>query len=467
LIRWIASTRLRLFVATCISAALLLFIGPLVADFVWNESASHSLNLLCLLGFAFVLIGFGASSATLVGDMAFPNRWRERVLLGRRVPPPSEELDSIENIRGLRTYLFPYSALIALSMIAGGFAFEQLSDGFLTRYQRFGGLRTTLRSDDDAGKIESLRKLAGERRENRIRPVMEVLDLTWRDPRQSDAVRTAALEVMGALVSYLSNAIDSWSAEGRSESWQRDLFAELRQSLGPDLLAAREHAPADRRADLLYLSGLLRDNGSEAGLIEAVGVRSDIGTPLWRASVIALGRMRTFSAYEAVIPLGEETLSDTDYGAVAWVTQTLAREFHKGRPDLEESRLTDREREALARAVEVWSPHLLTGDESRRCIATTVALYMRDARMRDPLIAAFDSPGAHAILCPSAPIDVGLGKNEYVAERGFFQRRIIDALALIALGDATLKTWVNGRLKDMDALDPSVQAMLQDLRRYL
>jgi predicted flap endonuclease-1-like 5' DNA nuclease len=468
-IRWFAGERWRLAAAAALLLGVLLGVGPVATAWIWDESSSHLANLLILLGLAFALLGFGGAVATLVGDVVFPNRWRERVILGRRVAGPADDaLDSPDTVRGMKTYMLPFSALFVVAIAGAGFGFDAASGGFLKQYQRFGSLRTTLRSDDTAGKLESLSALAGERRENRLMPILELLDLTWRDPRQPDEVRSAALAAMGKLVAYLSDAIDSWMAEGRQDSWQQSRFAELRETLAPQLREARERAEPARAVELTHLLGLLRDLGSEPALIAHVTDRTAAGTPGWRAAVIALGRMRTFAAFEAVVPLATWTeLDDEAWFAVAFAMQALAREYHRNRPDLEESRIPEREQEALSKAVSIWAPLLSEGADTHRCVATMVALYLRDARMRDPIIAAFDAPAGADMLCPSVPVDVGLGRREYVAEQGFFRRRLIDALALIALGDPEVKAFVDRRIARGADLEPTVKALLEDLRRHL
>ena len=469
MIRWFASSRTRLAGVIVGLLAVIFAVGPVATDYIWQESSSHLVNLLLLLGLAFALLALGAAGATLVGDLAFPNRWRERVILGLRVPPPADaDLDSPDTIRGMKTFMPQFSIIFALLTAATGFTFDRVADGFLTRYQRFGSLRTTLRSDDTAGKLDSIGRLSAERRENRVAPILEALDLTWRDPRQPDEVRSASIAAMGALVVYLTDAIDSWNADGRQDSWQRTHFADLRERLGPQLRAARETAPAARAVDLTYLLGLLRDTPSEPALIRDATDRQKVNTAIWRASVVALGRLRSFAAFEAIAPVaGWPDLTDESWSAVAWSTLALANAFHKARPELDESRLSDAEAKVLKDTIAIWAPQLITGSEARRCEAANVVKYLRDSRMRDPLIAAFDAPAGAAMVCKTLPVDVGLGKSAWTAEQGFFRRRLVDALALIALGDETIKAWVTKRLADSDDLDGSVKALLADFKRYL
>jgi hypothetical protein len=468
-IRWFLGRRLRLGLASLGLAGVLVGLGPVATDWIWNASASHSANLLIMLGLALVLLGFGAAFGSLLGDLVFPNRWRERVLLGQRIEVPPDSLDSPAGLRGLGTYLLPYSVIIVALVLTGGWALDRVSDGFLTRLQLHGGTRTTLRGDDTPGKLEALKSMASEKRENRLGAGLELLDRTWRDPRQPPEVQQAALGALGSIIGYLSDAIDSWAYEGKLESWQRDLFGRVRKDFAPGLREARaiavESGGMARAADLIALSGLLRDADSQAELI-GYAEGADDG-PLWHASVVALGRMRTFAAFEAVIPLAERPLPTARWEVLAWATQALAREFHKGRPDLDEKRLSDAEEAGVGRAAEVWSSQLATADLGRACVAVGVILHLRDSRLRDPLIAAFDRPGANAKICDTWSIDVGFGRRDYAAERGFLQRRIIDALALISLGDPVVKAWVVERRKRPEGLDATVVALLKDFNRYL
>jgi hypothetical protein len=177
--------------------------------------------------------------------------------------------------------------------------------------------------------------------------------------------------------------------------------------------------------------------------------------------------MRSFDALEAIIPVAASQLVDADFAVVAWANQALAREFHRTRPDLDESRLNEREKAALEAGVRVWTTHIADPSPGRRCMAASVILFMRDARMRDALMSAFEAPDASTTLCPAVPIEVGLGRREYMAEQGFLQRRIIDAMALISLGDPTVKEWVSKRLANSADLEPTVKALLADFSRHL
>ncbi len=471
MIRWALGSRIRLAVVSGVLALTLLLVGPGATAWVWDSSTSHSANLLILLALAFVVLGLGAALGSLVGDLVFPNRWRERVLLGQRVEAASESMDSPGALRGLGTYLMPFSVIVVGLVVGSGWALDRAADGFLTRFQRFGAVRTTMRGHDTEAKLEALKTLGLEKRENRLDGIIELVDLAWRDPRQPEEVQRAALGALASIVRYLSDAIDSWAYEGKLENWQRDLFGRLRKTLGPTLREARALAlragagSSERVADLITLSGLLRDEESQAEIItHALG--PDDG-PLWQASVVALGRMRTFVAFEAVIPLAERPLQQERWELVAWATQALAREFHKGRPDLDEKRLSEAEEAGVARAATAWARQLADADLGRVCVAAGVVLHLRDSRLRDPLIAAFDRPGANAKLCETWSVDIGFGRRDYAAERGFLQRRIIDALALISLGDPVVKRWVTERQQRPEGLDATVRALLADFHRYL
>ncbi|PIE19651.1 MAG: hypothetical protein CSA66_02215, partial [Proteobacteria bacterium] len=299
LFRWVAGSTLRLAIATALGLGLVFGAAQPLTDHIRHQSTSPVGDMLLLTALAFVILGTATSLGVLVGDALFPGRWRERVILGRNIALAVPD-DSIEAVRSLKSYFLHFSVLVVVFIIASIWGFNALTDGFFAEFQRFGRIRSTLRSDSVEPKLSVLAELADWRRDDEVPGALELLDTVWRDPRQPEAVRAKSLDSLARLGVYLNDSVDQWRQDNRQRSWQGDSLVNLRRGLAPALREAIPGASPALRPALVSALGSLRDPRSTELLLAELDAYPDESSAEWRAAAIALGRSRTGSALEGL-----------------------------------------------------------------------------------------------------------------------------------------------------------------------
>ncbi|MCB9733817.1 MAG: hypothetical protein H6745_14550 [Deltaproteobacteria bacterium] len=437
--------------------------GPM-AQFLRYESRSVVTNMLILLGYAFLVLGAATLLAILVGDLWFPGRWRERVILGRRVAPidASEADDPIKALRAQKSYFLQFSALVAVFVGLAVFAFQK-GTGFSLEesYQR-----TTLRSDSVEPKLELVSELGEQRRDDRVPQALEILDSVWRDETQPLEVRRAALTALGQVGDYLSDAVDRWREQGRRTSWQGETLTGLRASLAPALRKFHETAPPSLRAYVTYVLGAIHDDESRALFLNDLKAFPDESSDEHRTALLALGVARQLEALPDVAALandGKERDDDT-FALLAWVARELMFTFQRYYQKTDEDDIPEEMRAAAERLWRYYGEVAATGAAERRCTAAVVLTQARDVRLREVLFRAFDAPGAGEIICGYARVTAVTGTVRTLGEDGQeLRQRLIDALALVSLGDDVVTRWARDRLMHVSDDSENVRYLLNDL----
>lgn len=463
LFRWLASSRLRLLVASLVLAGLVVAVTGPMAQFLRYESRSVVTNMLILLGYAFVVLGAATLIAILVGDLVFPGRWRERVILGRHVLPEVAIEDMADPIRGLRatkSYYVQFSALVAILVGFAVFAFQK-GTGFSLEesYQR-----TTLRAESIEPKLGLIEELGEQRRDDRVPQAIELLDSVWRDETQPLAVRKAALVALGQVGDYLSDAVDRWREQGRTRSWQGDTLIGLRASLGPALQRFHETAPPALRPYVTYVLGAIHDDEARGLFLKELEAFPDESSPEHRTALLALGLSRQIEALPEVAALVDGEHDAASFALIAWVARELMYTFHRYYQSTDEDKIPEPLRAAVEKLWRFFGEVAASGAPERRCIAAVVLAQSRDLRLRDVLFKAFDAPGAAEIVCDYGRIEAVTGTMRTLGEEGQeLRHRLIDALALVSLGDDVVTRWARARLTQGGGLSENVRYLLNDL----
>ena len=330
----------------------------------------------------------------------------------------------------------------------------------------------TLRSDDKAAKLEVLAALGGERREDRVRPALELLDEVWRNPREDEDVQRAALAAFGAVMVTLTSAVDQWRAEGKHDRWQEQLTIELRTALGPELRAARAGANGALRADLGRLLGLLREPGIERVLLDELR-QSTPADPVtepdatWVAAVQGAMELRSSAALFAIGAEVARHRADDTVALLALATSKLVSAYHLARPTIDERTMPEAEREGIKKVVTAWID-VLTGSLAQRCAAAIALQRVRHGAALEPLIAAFDRAEAEA-KCATEVVDLGLRRGEALGANILLRRRLLDAIAVLSEGSPRAHAWVEDRLAAArkGELERELEPILDDFLRRL
>lgn len=435
------ASRAKLGLAVALLAAAWVLLLWWMAPWIRGEATSNAAILLVLLVYALLICAIVGGVAVLLGDRLFERGWRERLVGG---PPPDLHTPP-------RSHVLGFSVIFVVGVIGLGALSELITGGVLSEYQAKGAKRVTLRSDDVAEKLEVIEALGEERREERVKVAIELLDEVWRNPGEALEVRRAAFAALGSIVSSLNGAVDQWRLEGKPGRWQEVFSTGLRQTLGPELVAAFRSGQGAVRADLARLIGLLRAIEVEELLIESLA-RARPADPRaepdaeWVAAVQSLMELRTSRALFAVgVEIGRHPeLPDGAVALLALAVSKLFSAYHFARPELDERTMPEVERDALSRVVESWIGALSSASLPRRCAAAVALQRTRHGAALEPLMTAFDK-AERGVMCETEVIELGLGRGEALGANLLLRHRLLDAIAVLAADNARVKAWVADR----------------------
>jgi len=474
--RWLVATRLRALLTSVVLVAIAVGATGPMTEFLRYRSTSVALNMLLLTVFAFLMLGAATYLAIVIGDRLFPGRWRERVILGRRIEPEADD-DSLAALSESRTFYLHFSVIIVVLLVAGLWTFDRVTDFSLRETHQ----HTVLRSDNVNAKLELLRDLSAERRDDRVTEAFDVLDLVWRDESQPTEVRQAAFSAIAALGRYLGAATDRWRLEGRLRSPQEALLIALAQTLAPDLrrflndpsLSPDERAslsdpPEELRAHAVYAVGSLRDRRARHIFERELDAYPDDGSDGWQSAVIAIGRARAHDLLPRIIELLRHERDHEAFVRITWTVVELLKAFHRAYPTVDERRLPAEVRAALSELVTVYGDIVKSGAPERRCLAAVVLAFTRDIRIREIVFEAFDAPGAAELTCDQESVQVlGSAVDTLGDAYDSLRQRLIDAVALVSQGDLVVTRWAQSRLSRDTDDDEYVEILLTDLLEKL
>jgi len=459
LFRWIAGSQVRLAIAALIGIAACVFLSVPAADYIRYTSTSPVENMLIKLGFAFLILATATMLAILVGDLVFPGRWRERIILGKRVQPVAPD-DSLAAVKGLKSYYIHFSIMIAAFCVAGGGAIDSATHMFSSSEYT----RTVLRGNNDQQKLVILTELAGSRTEADVANALQILDTVWRDERQPMTVRVAGLSALGEQVDYLVQAVETWRSEGRRESWQGELVLKLRQSLADDLREFQPKSPAELRPLATYLLGALQDVRANPVILADLIAYPDDTSEEWKAAMGALGAAHQAALLPHIVERLDADRPDDAYYLVAWATQEAIKSFYQAYSEPEDA--PDELKRAIAEAVKFFSAELTVESIERRCAAAELLRFTGHVDARDALFAAFDAPGAKGAFCGQAKAPVPAGNPGWIGTADELLRaRIVQAVATISKGDLEVEKWIDGKL-EAGGLDETTEALLKELSEH-
>ena len=159
LFQGLAKTRLRLVIAAVLATGAWYGATFWVAGFVNGRSTSVELNVVVIAASMLLLLASSYIGAMLFGDLFFPGRWRERVLLGRKVDTNPGADDSLDVARHQN---FNLQFLIAVAVIIAGnyYGANLVTGDYMDEYHDVGFLLTRLRSDVATDKTAALAELS-------------------------------------------------------------------------------------------------------------------------------------------------------------------------------------------------------------------------------------------------------------------------------------------------------------------
>jgi hypothetical protein len=407
--------------------------------------------------------------AVLIGDVLFPNRWREREMLGIDVdevaPAPGQGAPdggddddddeiSLAAIKATHSYRMPFYLIVVALILGHAGVIEALTGGFLAEYQRLGYFRTLLRGDHTEAKLEIIGDLANKRRRQFVQDAVAQLDGVWRDASQPAEVRLAALKTLGIQAGALVTSLESWrdasSAAGR---WEGALLERAQREIAPALRPLVEaNDPRLARAASLALAKL-RDFDSVAAFTGLV-TTSKTYDERWLGAAGALGVLRSMQGMAALVQAAGEVRDPQALRYLGWAVGEISRKMEPPEDGVAPPVFDD--------LISTFGELLRSGSPEARCVAADTLLKVSDARVAAVLFAGFDAPGVELLRCSAHELDVDDRAPVSVGQDESLRRRILLAFKYIAKGNSAVTRWAKERL-GRGGLDEETRTNLQSL----
>ena len=156
---WVAKTRRRLLVSAVTATGVFVVAAAVTASYMRTRSTSVTLNLVLITTCILLLLVAAFIQALAVGDLVFPARWRERVILGKKIElSEAEEIST--SIGALKDSTMPFYLLCAVLVVTNYFLSATASGNFFSYYSHYGYELTLLGSDDPRERINGIRAMA-------------------------------------------------------------------------------------------------------------------------------------------------------------------------------------------------------------------------------------------------------------------------------------------------------------------
>jgi hypothetical protein len=456
LFRWLAASTRRLTILACVSLSLVLGTASVLSSWIREESSSMVLDMGILTGYVALMLAAALALAVLLGDRLFPYRWRERVVLGIEVPPPDAEDPMLPPVL-YQTHLGAFTMLLLTLIICLSGVLEVATSGLFAEYQKVGHMRTILRTENTALKLELLAELSQARRETNIESALTVVDLAWRDKRQPPAVRKAGLNALGRLSYSLATSMDSWLKQGIDEHWELEVLRHLRSSVAPELRSRFPTESEPLGIAMTLALGKMRDWRSTDALAQYVKEHASDPDARTRAAISALGLSRDAQVLGRLTEIAETLYPTKAFLELSFATGDLIRNYAPG--------LNDDIDAVFPEIVKVYAKLGKDKPFEHQCLAMDVLRKTGDARVTEHLFAAFEQEGAEAI-CPTVSAEIGEQAPALIVATEPFRLRIIRGLAMVAVGNDEVTAWAEAR-KDDEQYSEFVRGQLREMLRLI
>ncbi|MBN1945919.1 MAG: HEAT repeat domain-containing protein [Bradymonadales bacterium] len=152
--------RSRLSLVMTVVATTVLFLGYVLVTttYMRERSTDVVLNLVLISGGLLLMLVAAYFQSLLGGDLLFPGRWRERVVLGLSIEEDGEESE-LETITRTKDHLPLFYLMLAALLFANYLLFGWVSGGFLGEYHEWRYQHTLLRSPDVKDRIRGIRNV--------------------------------------------------------------------------------------------------------------------------------------------------------------------------------------------------------------------------------------------------------------------------------------------------------------------
>lgn len=461
-ILWICQSRQRLAVSASLCFVVLLAPSGALAEYIRTTSASPVGDMLIQTVWLAFCLPASYFTSVLIGDVVFPNRWRERVILGNAEAGEAAMADddpmaAVRAIRHTRTYKLPFYMLVVVGVLGCASAIEAVSDGFLTEYQERGYFRTLMRTQKHDVKIAVIEEQADKRRQSHVTVAVQQLTAVFNDETQPPQVRQAAAKTLGQLGRYVVQAIDSWNAKSTAQGhWELDLLRQMHGKTAPGLRRAFAEGRSDMRRTVAIALGKMRDAGAGPMLVEYLLRHTKTVDEVYLGAASAMGFLHDFDRMSGLLRVAEMVKEQPEaFRVVSWAVGQTSRKFQVY---VHETGPPPKEFDAL---ITLYGELVKTGSTQQRCVAAHVLNDTGHAGIIPILMDAFDSPGSDA-TCARHEIAMDEPAPLVMGDRQPVRRAVLWSFRNVSRGSEEVAEWASKR-----AQDASLSATMRDNLRSL
>jgi len=444
---WICQSRMRLAAASAISFILLLAPAVPVATYIRESSASPFGDMVIQTAWLFLALPAAYFTAVLVGDLVFPNRWRERVILGNTeagnaAMEDDDPLAAVKAIKQTRSFKMPFYIMTVLLVLACAGAIELVTGGFLGEYQRLGYFRTLMRTDRTDSKLSLIKEQTDKRRESHVTTAVELLTKVYQDDAQPREVKEEAVVTLGRIGNYLVQSVNSWNSKGSAEGhWELALLVWMHKNSAPQMRRMFVEGDADLKRSAAIALGKMRDAGGGPLLTEFLLAQKTTDKVFFGAAV-GLGFLHDFERMKELLEVAKRVKEDiTAFRYVSWaVGQTSMKyqvyEHETGPPPKEFETL-----------IAFYADLIKKGDTAQRCVAAYVLDSTGHAGIIEHLMEAFDLSGSDG-KCSRHELDMDQPAPYVMGEDQQVRRAVLWAFRNVGKGNMQVSDWARKRAAD-------------------
>jgi len=320
LLQPLAKTRGHLIVSAVVATGLYFALCLFVAHYVNHISSSVGLNLALITISMLALLVAAYVQAMLFGDLFFPGRWRERVLLGTKSRFDAQSPDAVDPTLH-RDFNLHFLAIVAVLVGGNYFAMSTVTDDFLDEYHEMGFHLTRLRSDVDSEKIRALKELS-----------KTIYAERWHEKRVSKAVTSE--------LNNPAEEVQLWALYATRQAGYVIAYGRLKEMLEGGSVKKRAETAltlgslSDKRATA-HLALFLSQDREPEEIVGAIRGLNVLGDPAGAKAIApfidsedalvvshaywALGQLKHTPIYDKVMTIFEEAVGEARCGPLVYL----------------------------------------------------------------------------------------------------------------------------------------------------
>ncbi|MFT5433551.1 MAG: hypothetical protein ACI9OJ_004257 [Myxococcota bacterium] len=431
-------------------------VGPLfgfswwAAGYVTEQSTSASVDLLLITLWMFLALGVAYLAGLTIADRFFPAGWREINILGMRPDVDKEEAE-LQIAAASRSQAIPFAFIVTTILAVLVVSTYFSTDGFLSWYARYGYATSTMRGDDPERQVAILAQMTRAQDDRLIR-FAEMMEAALDDTKSHPKVREQAIWSLGEVSRRMVRSIELMEQGKKGADWVYGLHEHLSSKVGPKLVTAFAAAPnsGDGPA-LVYALGALRV--PEANVlfrqwIDAGGTDKEMLAGIIRAAALHRDPRQGVELLRPILVSPDDDMAALAAWGIGEIYGVGTGAASEEPPD--------------PAMVQLLSDRLLRMPFKAQCATLDALVRVRAVELGPVLFTLFDSVSPPERRCPRQIVDRPFQAPMVISKEEELREKVVQAIAAIAEGNATVMSWLRRRLAD-----PTIAKGLHNDMRYI